>query len=333
MSRYLTVNRIEFAVTYLCNSRCRHCQLGNTEERKQFPNHIDKNVAVEIVNKVVSKYNPESIMTFGGEPLLYPEIVYAIHKEATKAGIPVRDVITNGFWSRKIGEIQEIADNLVESGVNEISISVDAFHQEFIPLELVKKAAESLLEAGIAGISWNPCWVISREHDNQHNRKTRAILDELKRDLPIEEGAGNVARPEGRAVRWLKDFLPAKTKMPKEKCGDMPYTEKLDSVRTICVEPDGRIAVCTKFHIGKASEKDIIDIIEEYDPSKIPEAKAILESGMGGLLNWAKTKGIEPDSEGYYNICHMCTDLRKRANRMNCQGGRKPTNRNDVERS
>ena len=106
MSRYLTVNRIEFAVTYLCNSRCGHCQLGNIEERKRFPSHIDKNVAVEIVNKVGSKYNPESIMTFGGEPLLYPEIVYAIHKEATKAGIPVRDVITNGFWARKIGEIQ-----------------------------------------------------------------------------------------------------------------------------------------------------------------------------------------------------------------------------------
>jgi hypothetical protein len=94
----------------------------------------------------------------------------------------------------------------------------------------------------------------------------------------------------------------------------MPYTEKLDSVKAICVEPDGRIDVCTQFHIGNASETDIIDIIENYDPFKIPEAKAIIESGMEGLTNWARKKGVKPDTEGYYNICHMCTDIRRRVN-------------------
>jgi len=312
VNRYLPVNRIEFAVTYLCNSKCRHCQLG--EERNDFPSHIDKDIAVEIVRKVGKKYNPKSVMTFGGEPLLYPEIVCAIHKEARKVGIPVRDVITNGFWSRKKEEIQEIAEKLVKSGVNEASVSVDCFHQEFIPLEIVKEAAESLLKAGIARISWNPCWVISKNHDNPYNQKTKAILKQLK-DLPIKEGEGNIAQPEGRAVLWLKDFLPSKTKTPKGKCGEVPYTEELDSVKTLCVAPDGRIAVCNDFYIGNASETDIIDVIENYDPFKIPEAKAIIKNGTEGLINWARTKGVEPDSEGYYNVCHMCTDIRRRINR------------------
>jgi MoaA/NifB/PqqE/SkfB family radical SAM enzyme len=314
VNRYLPVNRIEFAITYLCNSKCRHCQLGEREERKNFPSHIDKDIAVEIVRKVGKKYNPKSLMTFGGEPLLYPEIVCAIHKEARNVGIPVRDVITNGFWSRKTEEIQETAQKLVESGVNEVSVSVDCFHQEFIPLAIVKKAAESLLKAGMARISWNPCWVVSKDHDNQYNRTTKAILQQLK-ELPIEESEGNNVQPEGRAILWLKDFLPQTTKTPKEKCGDMPYTEKLDSVKTLCVEPDARIAVCKDLHIGNAYETDIIDIIENYDPFKIPEAKAIIESGMEGLTNWARTKGVEPDSSGYYNVCHMCIDIRKRVKR------------------
>jgi hypothetical protein len=314
VNRYLRVNRIEFAITYLCNSKCRHCQLGGEEERKNFPSHIDKDMAVEIVRKVGKKYNPKSIMTFGGEPLLYPEIVYAIHKEAMNVGIPVRDVITNGFWSRKKEEIQEIAEKLVKSGVNEATISVDCFHQEFIPLDIVKKAAESLLKAGITRISWNPCWVVSKDHDNPYNRKTKAILEQLK-DLPIEEGEGNIARPEGRAIKWLKDFLPPRTKTPKGKCGDVPYTEELDLVKTICVEPDGRIAICKDLYIGNAFETGIIDIIENYDPFRIPEAKAIIENGMEGLINWARTKGVEPDSAGYYNFCHMCTDIRRRVNR------------------
>jgi len=312
MNRYLPINRIEFAITYLCNSKCRHCQLGDEEKRKKFPSHIDKDLAVEIVRKVGKKYKPKSVMTFGGEPLLYPEIVYAIHKEAMNVGIPVRDVITNGFWSRKKEEIQEIAEKLVKSGVNEATVSIDCFHQEFVPLEIVKQATESLSKAGIPRITWNPCWVVSKDHDNPYNRKTKAILEQLK-DLPVEEGEGNNALPEGRAIKWLKEFLPPKTKAPKGKCGDMPYTEELDSVKTLCVVPDGGIAVCTDFYVGNASETDIIDIVENYDPFKIPEAKAIIESGMEGLINWARTKGVKPDPEGYYSVCHMCTDIRRRA--------------------
>jgi len=314
MNRYLPVNRIEFAITYLCNSKCRHCQLGEEKERKNFPSYIDKDIAVEIVRKVGKKYNPKSVMTFGGEPLLYPEIVCAIHKEARNVGIPVRDVITNGFWSRKTIEIQEIAEKLVKSGVNEATISVDCFHQEFIPLEIVKKAAGSLLKAGIERISWNPCWVVSKDHNNPYNRKTKAILERLK-DLRVKEGEGNNAQPEGRATLWLKDFLLSKAKALKGKCGDMPYTEELDSVKTICVEPDGRIAICKDLYIGNAFETDIIDIVENYDPFKIPEAKAIIENGMEGLINWARTKGVEPDPTGYYNVCHMCTDIRRKVNR------------------
>jgi len=110
-------------------------------------------LAVEIVRKLVREHGPESVMTFGDEPMLYPETVYAIHKEAVKVGIPIREIITNGFWSREPEEIRETANNLARFGVNHVSISVDAFHQEFVPLDIVKKAAKSLLKAGITYIS------------------------------------------------------------------------------------------------------------------------------------------------------------------------------------
>jgi MoaA/NifB/PqqE/SkfB family radical SAM enzyme len=306
------VERIEFVVTYLCNSKCSHCQLTEEEKSKMFPNHVDKDKAVETVRKVGKAYAPKSIMTFGGEPLLYPKIVYAIHEEAKKAGIPLREVITNGFWSTKTEKIEEIARNLAKSGVNEVSISVDGFHQQYIPLETVRKAAVSSVEAGIQRVEWNPCWVVSKNHGNKHNRRTRAILKKL-RTPHVEEGEGNNLQPEGRALSTLKEFLPPRTPLPKGKCGDIPYTEKLDSVRTISIEPDGRVAVCKNFHIGNAFETDIIDILDNYDPFKIPEAKVILEKGMNGLVSWAKKRGVEPKPEGYYNVCDTCTDLRERA--------------------
>jgi len=313
MGKYLVVDRIEFVVTYLCNSRCSHCQLTEEEKRNAFPSHVDMEKAADIIRKISRVHVPKSIMTFGGEPLLYPKIVCAIHEQAKRAGIPVRGVITNGFWSTKAKKIQEIAQSLAKSGVNEVAISVDCFHQEFVPLKIVEKAATSLVEAGITRVRWNPCWVVSKDHDNKYNRRTKSILQKL-RNLRVEDGVGNNVRPEGRALSSLAEFLPPKTSVPKGKCGDIPYTETLDSVKTISIEPDGKVAVCKNFYIGNTFQSDIIDILENYDPFKIPEAESILEKGLEGLINWAKKRGVEPKPEGYYDICHICTDLRERAN-------------------
>ena len=312
LSKYLVVDRIEFVVTYLCNSRCVHCQLAEDERTRKQPTNIDKKKSVEIVRKVCRTRVPKSIMTFGGEPLLYPEIVCAIHNQAKKMGISLREVITNGLWSTKAEKTNEIAHELAKSGINEVSISVDCFHQEFVPLKIVKRAAASAIEAGIERVCWNPCWVVSKNHENIFNRRTKAILEEL-RSLNVEESEGNTVQPIGRALSSLAEFLPPKTPLPKGECGDMPYTEPLDQVRTISIEPDGRVTVCENFHIGNAFTKDINNILENYDPFKIPEAKAILEKGMDGLMKWAKNRNVEPKPEGYYNICHMCTDLRERA--------------------
>jgi hypothetical protein len=251
-------------------------------------------------------------MTFGGEPLLYPEIVCAIHEQTKKVGIPIRDVITNGFWSTKQKRFRKsprTSRNLVSM---KSQFRFDCFHQEFIPLKTVKKTANSLIAAGIERVSRNPCWVVSKDNDNKHNRRTKTILQKL-RNPQVEESEGNSVQPKGRARSPLAEYLPPRTSVPKGKCGEMPYTEALDSVRTISVEPDGRVAVCENFHIGNAFKSGIIDILENYDPFRIPEAKSILEKGMDGLTKWAEKRGFEPRLEGYYNICHMCTDLRERA--------------------
>ena len=69
--------------------------------------------------------------------------------------------------------------------------------------------------------------------------------------------------PDGLALINLKEFLPQKETMPTGKCGDMPYTWSLDHIRSISVETDGRIAVCNDFHIGDASQTNILDITGE----------------------------------------------------------------------
>lgn len=317
MGRYITVNRIEFIVTYLCNSRCRHCQLGEIETRKISPSRIDTGMAVSAIRRICTRFRPNSVMTFGGEPLLYPEAVFAIHNEARACGITSRELITNGCWSQDEKKILEISSNLTKSGVNEVHISVDCFHQEFIPIEIVKQTAKALLQSGIEHIYWNPCWVVSRDDWNPYNCRTKAILEQLK-ELPIESSEGNIVEPEGRAISELEGYFPRRIRTPEGKCGDRPYSEDLRTIGAISIEPDGRISICKGFHIGNAFEEDILSVLDSYDPRKIPEARALLENGARGLIEWARTKGIEPDPKGYFRICDLCLDIRRRATCQSC---------------
>lgn len=305
-SKFVDLNRLEFFVTDICNARCKHCSVNG---RRSKVKHIDEKVAVDAVIKLSREYNLESVMTFGGEPLLFPEVIYGIHEAATKAGIPARQIITNGFWSKDYNRIKEIARRLAEVGVNKILISVDAFHQEYIPLTIVKKAAEELLKVSIADIKWTPCWVVSKEDDNPYNHQTRLILNELE-ELQIKVGSGNVVFPQGATLENLVDYLPEKKQVIHDKCGELPYTDPLDLIKTMSMNPNGDIIVCNDFKIGNAIKSDVVEIFKTYNPNNNVYMKTILENGVHGLKVLAQKQGFSINRDKFYSICEMCTYLR-----------------------
>ena len=131
MNPYLkNLNRIEFVVTMACTGKCKHCSQGDHESS----DNIDKTLASDAVRKIAEEYHIDSVMTFGGEPLICADTVCEIHKVATDMNIPKRQLITNGYFSRDYDKIRQTAVRLAESGINDILFSVDAFHQETIPL-------------------------------------------------------------------------------------------------------------------------------------------------------------------------------------------------------
>jgi pyruvate-formate lyase-activating enzyme len=308
MNRYLDLHRLEFSITYRCNAHCAHCQVGD-ELRRSAPAAIDPALGAQIVHRVARAYPLRSLMTFGGEPLLYPKVVCAIHQAAREEGIAHRSIITNAGVPRSEAAFRALARRLAESGVNAVLISVDAFHQASIPLEVVERNARALADAGIEELVWNPCWVVSREHDNAWNRRTGEVLDALSH-LPAREDEGNVVQPDGHARDALAEFLPQKVLLPTGSCGDMPYTGPLDAIGSIGVEPDGAITVCYELAIGNAAQEDVLAILQRYDPYQIPEARALLQGGVAALVELAQARGIALDPEGYYSVCDLCRTLR-----------------------
>jgi hypothetical protein len=55
----------------------------------------------------------------------------------------MRQITTNSFFSRNYAEIERVARIIAQSGANDVMLSVDAFHQETIPLEYVLQFAAS----------------------------------------------------------------------------------------------------------------------------------------------------------------------------------------------
>jgi hypothetical protein len=159
-------------------------------------------------------------------------------------------------------------------------------------------------------LSWYPCWVISKEHPNSWNQKTKSILQAFEY-LHVRESEGNIVQPRGSALEWLSEFLPPRTAVPEGSCAKVPYASRLNEIKSLSIEPNGDVAVCQEVIIGNAAEDDILEIIRNYDPYEILVLRAILDGGITRLADYARPKGIDPDPKGYYSICDMCISLRR----------------------
>ena len=235
-------------MTYACTGRCKHCSEG---DHTSCGERIDPQIAADAVRKIAAEYDIKTVMTFGGEPLLYTDAVERIMTAANELNIPKRQVITNGYFSKNAEKISEVAEQLAACGVNDLLLSVDAFHQETIPLDVVKQFAAESKRCGIP-TRLQPAWLVSATDDNMYNRKTHEILGSFK-DMGISANEGNVIFPEGNARKYLAEYF-------SDELPENPYLEDPRDVRCVSLEPNGNVLG------GNVYRNDIMKIIRDYAP-------------------------------------------------------------------
>lgn len=249
------LNRLEFMMTLACTGRCKHCSEG---EHSASGEHIDGDTAARAVRSAAGIRKIESLMTFGGEPLLYPDAVCKIHAAARDCGIPKRQLITNGYFTKDFQKMRDTSAELIWSGVTDILLSADAFHQETIPLSAVRSFAEAVKAVKYKGITIrvHPAWLVSKTAENPYNAKTREIIGEFA-GMHIEASEGNIIFPDGNALKYLKEYFD-----PNEKY-ESPYTENPKDIRAVCVSPDGSVLG------GNIYDTEMSELIEGYLPPAI----------------------------------------------------------------
>ncbi|MBR4941425.1 MAG: radical SAM protein [Clostridia bacterium] len=306
ISPYLKVNRIEFVVTNHCTGKCRHCSAAE-DLNKGHP--IRPESALRALKELSDVFNISSVMTFGGEPLLCAETAAAIHGLASECGIPKRQLITNGFFSRNEDQIAKTAKRLIDAGVNDILVSVDVFHAEHIPLGPVKYFAQCVKALSPDTVRLQPAWVVDRNHKNTFNEKTEEILKSFA-DLGIPENEGNNIFLSGNARKNLSEFYPEVKPDLDEPCGSAPYTDPLTDMKTLSISPDGGVWACA-FRIGNIYNEDIETVLERYDPLSDPKMSALLSGGVRGMIQQARTEGRCPDISDCRTACEICRKLNR----------------------
>jgi molybdenum cofactor biosynthesis enzyme MoaA len=298
----MTIKRLEFLLTETCNSECLHCQ-GEHSPDKQGVMEIED--GLNYLEETTSVTKLDSFMIFGGESMLYPQRAITLFQKAKALGIPKIELITNGSWGSDKRQFQELAIELKNAGVNEVSISVDAFHIQHIPLRFPRTAGLASLAAGIKLVVWNVTIVEDKNAKNQFDQETKKILRTLE-PTGIEAHFNKIF-PQGRARTSLRQFFP---KQNLE--GSCPQAEiALINPNCITMDPRGWASTCWSLSIGNAKKTPLSALITNYNWKNHPVTQTLVESGPEGLLKLPETSNFTFNPDIYIDKCHLCWDIRK----------------------
>lgn len=312
MNKYVELNRVEFLVTKRCNGKCKHCSVPINSNPYEY-SYADMEVVKKTIVSIMNKYKINSMMVYGGEPLLYIDKIVDIFDISFRENVQSRDLITSGFISCSATSqyINEVVRKLKKCGVKQILLSVDAFHQEFIPLEMVELFIQSCVNASLLEIILHPAWLIAKNNENEYNKMTIHILNYLSKKYMLKISSGNIIIPSGVNKKYIGYYYNYKKLDISNKCGEIPYTNPLDHVTSIRILPDGSVNICRGITIGNIFENDIMEIINEYNPKTHKITSKILENGIQSLLNEVINLGANIQQSNYYGVCDLCTDCIK----------------------
>ncbi len=298
---------VDFLITFRCPSMCSHCSYKAGFHRTGFM-HV---AHVSTWLRALHERNPlETVTIHGGEPFLYMDIVKHIVNEARLLEIPKIHIITNGYWAKDEPGTEKKLQGLKKIGLTGITVSIDAFHQEHVQLELAKRAIQWSCAVGIETVTVDSYYLGSEKDDNHFNAETERILTEL-------ETVGGVLfsryplRLEGRGAEMLSSYLKPRHEIPSGRCpfrlwlgGDFSDPE------TVEIDHEGNVTLCPGLSIGNARDETLTDILDRYDVRIHPVISLLCQTGPIGLYELAKRKGYD-GTHAFVDECHLCYTMRK----------------------
>jgi len=297
---------IDFLVTFRCPSRCKHCCYRAGPERK---GNMQSRDVQRYLEELSNTQTLESVGAHGGEPFLYFELLLSFFRKARELGIDKRWVITNGFWAKTNKIARMKLEKLKNAGLKSITFSVDGFHQEFIPLDTVKKGIKASTKIGFERVCVDSYFLGCPDNKNSYNLTTKRALEELSNMEGVEFHLRK-ADFEGRGAE-LANKIELKEEIPRGKC-QAPFWigEDIRNPRGVEIDFAGNVTLCPGIRIGKVGSRSLTQILEDYNCSEHPILSIIAREGPIGLWKLASEKGFS-QKKNFADECHLCYEMRK----------------------
>lgn len=119
--------------TYKCTGRCDICMLNCSPERKEKMPFED----AERLIYEAKECGLRIIAITGGEPFLYYHEIVKLVRLANSQDIPT-SITTNCYWADSYEKTQQYLTTLQEAGTMSMKISLDDFHNKYVPFENIK---------------------------------------------------------------------------------------------------------------------------------------------------------------------------------------------------
>jgi len=293
-------------VTYKCPAKCLHCCYSSSPNRSGA--YMSKETADRIFT-LLKNMGCYSVHIGGGEPFINFDGLLEVCKSAHEHRVSIDYIETNASWYTDGGASDKLK-KLISAGVDCLLISVDPFHNEFVPYAKIKNLLKCCRENGMGTFLWQSRFErIVRQTDENKTHSLSEYENIFGRDFIKSVSESYGLGYNGRALRILEKIT--KDKQPCEyflKDNQNQCKDRITSLHHFHVDIDGNLIPpsCNGFRAN------IFDLCGGgLDREKYIYFTSVINGGLELLFREAEALGFVPDEEGYASKCALCFDIKK----------------------
>lgn len=134
------------ALTRKCTAQCEMCCFACGPDKEEA---LDKDLVFRIIDEAAGIEEIRKIGFTGGEATLRDDVLIEGIMRTKQNGMNT-SLTSNGFWGKDPDSAREWLKRLKTAGLDSLTISMDEYHQNYVPLESVKNIIHENKQIGIS---------------------------------------------------------------------------------------------------------------------------------------------------------------------------------------
>ena len=278
------------ALTRKCTARCRICCFECSPQQTE---ELDGELVLRMIQEAAGIPEIKKIGFTGGEAMLREELLLTCIRRTKQYGMQA-SLTTNGFWAATAEAARLRLENLCSAGLDSLTVSMDQYHQEYVPLSCIRNIIHAVRNTDIR--------FLLAAGDSAGEHSAMRLLKELGEDAYEIQILIYPFMPVGLAEN-LKQFL-MKDVNPAWSCHNQRMLSVLydGSVYPCCSQAVYNSRLCE----GNIHDMSLKDIMKRYQYLSL--FAELTRHDFAWLLQKAGEYRIET-SRQTQSACSLCHEL------------------------